>query len=89
MGGGVRHVWPAVTMVIAALAAITGLSIVGADTTQVVMFVGAAVVPTVTVLLTSGRVESKVEDVHRQVNGRMSQLIEAKTIPAEPTVEGD
>lgn len=84
-----RNVWAAVTMVVAALASITGLSVVGADTTEVVLFIGAAVVPTVTVLLTSGRVESKVDDVHRQVNGRMSQLIDAKTQPEPDKGEGD
>lgn len=65
-------------MVVAALASITTLNLAHVPTGDVLQFVTASIVPTVTILLVGDRVGRQVDDVHKQVNGRMSELI-AKT----------
>lgn len=83
------NVWAVVALVALALAALVLLSIAGRDSSAVVGFIGAAVVPTVTVMLVGNRVSDQVAEVHRQVNGRFSEAIAKIPDPAQrPTPEG-
>lgn len=74
-----RHVWAVVAIVLGALASVTAVAVSGATSADLLQVISAAVVPTVTILLVGGNVSSKVDKVEKQVNGRMSQLIDAAT----------
>lgn len=73
-----RNQWAVVTVVLGALASITTLSALHVPTGDLLNFIGASVVPTVAIMLVGHNVSGKVDEVHKQVNGRMSELI-AKT----------
>jgi len=70
-----RDVWAVVIIVCVALVCVTTLSVTGSAGDGLLQVIATAVVPTVTIILVGSRVESKVDDVHKQVNGRMSELI--------------
>lgn len=78
-----RNMWPVVAMVLGALASVTALAVLKVDNTGVMAFISGAIIPTVTILITSHRVETRVDDVAKNVNGRMSQLIDKKTLPSD------
>ena len=75
------RVWAAVTIVISALTAVTVLSVTGSASTDLLTVIGSAVIPTVTILLVGEQIAGKVDGVHHQVNGRMSELIAASQKP--------
>lgn len=78
-----RNMWPVVVMVLGALASVTTLAVMGVDNTSVMAVISSAIIPTVAILITSHQVGTKVDGVQQQVNGRMSQLIDKKTLPEE------
>lgn len=84
----VTNVWAVVALVGLALGALVALSIAGKDSSAVVGFLGAAVVPTVTIMLVGNRVSDQVAEVHKQVNGRMSEALAKIPDPQRPA-EGD
>jgi hypothetical protein len=65
-----RTAWPVVCIVLGALASVTVLAVTHAVDPALLSFISAAVVPTVTMLLVGSGIQG-------QVNGRMSQLIDA------------
>jgi hypothetical protein len=72
-------VYAVVAIVIVTVIAVTTLSALGKPTADLVQLVALIVVPTVTSLLLLvkvNNVETKIDDVHKQVNGRMSQLLD-------------
>jgi hypothetical protein len=75
------RVWAAVTIVVSALTAVTVLSVTGSASTDLLTVIGSAVIPTVTILLVGEQIAGKVDGVHTQVNGRMSELIAAAKKP--------
>lgn len=75
-GRGSAHVWAALVMVLASLAAVTVTSVAGTPATDVLQVIATVVVPTSTVLLVGRQIATRVGDVHREVNGRMTELVQ-------------
>lgn len=69
------HVWAVTLVTLAVLASIVGLELAGAPTTNLLTYVGAGVTPTVTILLIGGQLNSKADDLKREVNGRFSEAL--------------
>lgn len=77
------NVWAVVTLVGLALCALVALAVLEKDSAAVVGFLGAAVIPTVTILLVGGKVSGEVAEVRREVNGRFSEAIAKIPDPAD------
>lgn len=66
-----RHVWPAVALAVASLAAVVVLAALGKDTTVILTALGVVVVP-----LLGGLLVGQVQRVRDQTNGNTSALLE-------------
>lgn len=79
------HIWAVVAIVLGALAAVVVLAVTGAASDTLMLVIGMAVVPTITTLMTSGRVEGQISEVRKEVNGRFSEAL--SKIPDPPQRE--
>jgi hypothetical protein len=70
-----RNVWAVVVLVGMSLASITVLALTHNSTAQLMGYITSGVMQVVAMLLIGAQISGQVDQVHQQVNGRMSQLL--------------
>lgn len=78
----VGHIWAVVVIVVATLTAVVVLAVTESASDNLMLVIGMAVVPTITTLVVSSRMEGQISDVKKEVDGRMSEAL--SKIPDSP-----
>lgn len=81
-GKGTAHVWASLALAVVSVAAVTVTSVTGTDATDVLTVIGTVVTPTTAILLTGRALADRVQRVHHEVNGRMTELV--RKLPEPP-----
>jgi ABC-type antimicrobial peptide transport system permease subunit len=73
------HIWAVVVIVVATLTAVVVLAVTDSASDNLMLVIGMAVVPTITTLVVSSRMEGQISDV-KTVSSRMErQISDVKT----------
>lgn len=84
---GGNPLWPVAAIVISTVAGVVALAVTKSATGDLMVVISAAVVPTITSLLTARSIQRDVAGVRKEVNGRFSEVIAKIPEPDRPKTE--